>query len=53
MDTKAMKNTIILRDLPSNMVEEAFIVFKDNVKIHKLQKVEKNKILSFFVDIIT
>lgn len=45
MDTKAMKNTIILRNLPSNMVEEAFIVFKDNVKIHKLQKVEKNKTL--------
>lgn len=45
MDTKTMKNTIILRNLPSNMVEEAFIVFKDNVKIHKLQKVEKNKTL--------
>lgn len=45
MDTKEMRNTIILRDLPSNMVEEAFIVFKDNVKIHKLQKVEKNKLV--------
>lgn len=40
-----MKNMIILRDLPSNMVEEAFIVFKDNVKIHKKEKVEKNKTL--------
>lgn len=43
MDSKTMKNTIILRNLPSNMVEEAFIIFKDNVKIHKTQKVEKNK----------
>ena len=45
MDIKTMKNTIILRDLPSNMVEEAFIIFKDNVKIHKMQKVDKNKIV--------
>lgn len=45
METKIMKNMIILRDLPSNMVEEAFVVFKDNVKIHKKEKVEKNKII--------
>lgn len=45
MDSKTMKNTIILRDLPSNMVEEAFIIFKDNVKIHEKQKVEKNKVV--------
>ena len=44
METKLMKNMIILRNLPSNMVEEAFVVFKDNVKIHKKEKVEKNKI---------
>jgi len=38
-----MKKMIILRNLPSNMIEEAYIVFKDNIKIHKLEKVEKNK----------
>lgn len=43
MDPTKMKNMIILRDLPSNMVEEAFVVFKDNVKIHKANKIEKNK----------
>lgn len=43
MDTNTMKNMIILRDLPSNMVEEAYIVFKNNVKIHKVEKVEKGK----------
>lgn len=45
METKIMKNMIILRDLPSNMVEEAFVVLKDNVKIHKKEKIEKNKIV--------
>lgn len=45
METKIMKNMIILKDLPSNMVEEAFVVFKDNVKIHKKEKIEKNKIV--------
>lgn len=44
MDSKTMKNMIILRDLPSNMVEEAYIVFKDNAKIHKVEKIEKRKI---------
>lgn len=43
MDSKAMKNMIILRNLPSNMVEEAYIVFKDNAKIHKVEKIEKRK----------
>ena len=38
-----MKKMVILKDLPSNMIEEALIVFKDNVKIHKTQKIEKNK----------
>ena len=40
-----MKNMIVLRNLPSNMVEEAFVVFKDNVKIHKREKVEKSKVV--------
>lgn len=43
MNPNAMKNIIILKDLPSNMIEEAFVVFKDNVKIHKIEKIEKNK----------
>ena len=38
-----MKNMIVLKDLPSNMVKEAFVVFNDNVKIHKIQKAEKNR----------
>ena len=34
MDIKSMKNIIVLKDLPSNVVEEAFVILKDNVKIH-------------------
>ena len=34
MDIKNMKKNIILKDLPSNVVEEAFVILKDNVKIH-------------------
>lgn len=45
MDSNGMKNMIVLRNLPSNMVEEAFIVFKNNVKIHKAEKIDKSKIL--------
>ena len=43
MEKEQMKNMIILKDLPSNIVDTAFIVFKDNVKVHKLQKIENNK----------
>lgn len=38
-----MKNMVILKNLPSNIVEEAYIVLKDNAKIHKVEKVERNK----------
>lgn len=46
MDSKQMKNMIVLKDIPSNMVEEAFIVFKSNVKIHKTEKIDNNKLVS-------
>ena len=41
MDINSMKNIVILKNLPSNMVEEAFIVLKDNVKVYKKQMVDK------------
>ena len=47
MDIQNMKNIVILKDLPSNMIEEAFVVLKDNVKVHKeeliLNKKDKKK----------
>lgn len=33
MKSKNMKNIIILKDLPSNIVEEAFIFIKPNLKV--------------------
>ena len=44
METKMMKNMVVLRNIPSNIVEEAYIVFKDNVKIHMREKEEHEKI---------
>lgn len=35
MDIQNMKNMVVLKNLPSNLVEEAFVVLKDNVKVHK------------------
>ena len=35
-----MKNMIVLKDLPSNLIEEAFVVLKENKKIHKYQIAE-------------
>ena len=32
-----MKNTVVLRDVKSNLVEEAIIVFRENVKIKEKQ----------------
>lgn len=36
-----MKNIIVLKDLPSNLIEEALVVLKENKKIHKYQIIEK------------
>ena len=38
-----MKNMIVLKDLPSNLIEEAFVVLKENKRIHKYQTIEKRE----------
>ena len=43
MDINKNRNMIVLKNLPSNMIEEAYVVFKDNVKVHKIQEVKQNK----------
>ena len=35
MDIQTMRNMVVLKNLPSNLIEEAFVVLKDNVKVHK------------------
>lgn len=44
---EGLKNMIVVKNIPSNIVEEAFIIVKENLKIEKLdinKKIE-NKII--------
>ncbi len=41
MNTNQMKNMIVLKNLPSNIAEEAIIILKNNKKIKSLDRVEK------------
>ena len=43
METGKLKNMVVLKNLPSNIVDEAIIVLKTNKKVKKLQKIEQNK----------
>lgn len=36
---------VVLKNLPSNIVDEAFVVFKSSKKTKKLEKIEQNKSL--------
>ena len=38
-----LKNIVVLKDLPSNIVEEAIIILKTNKMAKKVQKIEKSK----------
>ena len=44
METSNLKNMVVLKNLPSNIVDEAIIVLKANKKTKKLQKIENKKI---------
>lgn len=43
MESSKLKNMVVLKNLPSNIVDEAIIVLKSNKKVKKLQKIEQNK----------
>lgn len=43
MESSKLKNMVVLRNLPSNIVDEAIIILKANKKVKKLQKVEQNR----------
>ncbi len=43
MEDNKLKNMVVLRNLPSNLVEEAFVVLKANKKVKKLEKIEKTQ----------
>lgn len=43
MKQSNLKNMIILKNLPSNIVEEAIVILKTNKKIKQVEKIEKDK----------
>lgn len=43
MQSSDMKNMVVLKNLPSNMVEEAIIIFKETQKAKQKELIEKSK----------
>ena len=43
MEKESMKNMVILKNLPSNIVEEAIVILKPNVKLKSLNLAENNQ----------
>ncbi len=42
MEENNMKNIIVLKDLPSNLIEEAIVILKQNVSIKNVNKKKEN-----------
>lgn len=40
MNTEIMKNMVVIKNLPSNMIEEAFIILKPNLKVKELNTIK-------------
>lgn len=45
MNSKIMKNIVVLKDLPSNIIDEAIVILKDNSKIKSLEVIEKKELV--------
>ena len=43
MESSDMKNMVVLKNLPSNMVEEAIIIFKENQRVRETEFIEKGR----------
>lgn len=41
MESSDMKNMVVLKNLPSNIVEEAIVIFKENQKVRERELVVK------------
>lgn len=41
MEASKLKNMVVLKNLPSNLVDEAIIILKANKRVKKLEKLEK------------
>lgn len=42
MEQEQMKNMVVLKNLPSNIIDEAFVILKSNTKIKTLERLDKN-----------
>lgn len=49
MNISQMKNIVVLKDIPSNIVDEAIVILKNNTNIKKREKAQ-NKSLNIFDD---
>ena len=47
MNTSNMKNMVVLKNLPSNLVEEAIVVLKENARIKNFEKAENCREVGF------
>ena len=43
MNQSNLKNMVVLKNLPSNLVEEAIVILKNNKKVKKLENIENSK----------
>ena len=43
MESSDMKNMVVLKNLPSNMVEEAIIIFKETQKVRQKELIDSKK----------
>ncbi|MEE0865195.1 MAG: hypothetical protein U0L98_00045 [Clostridia bacterium] len=43
MNQGNLKNMVVLKNLPSNIVEEAIVILKSNNKVKHIEKIEKNR----------
>lgn len=46
----SLKNIVVIKNLPSNIVEEAIVILKTNKKAKKIQKIENRKNLKETMD---
>ena len=47
MESSNMKNMVVLKNLPSNMIEEAIIIFKGKQKVKEKELIDKSNKISF------
>lgn len=43
MESSDMKNMVVLKNLPSNMIDEAIIIFKETQRVKQKELIDKSK----------